>query len=66
MEMLRKEWEQLHKKSFLKMTMEFVEELEQPNQSGSTWILLSPRFDVCHEPGVPTDNPQKRKKRLDN
>ncbi|XP_009788727.1 AIG2-like protein D [Nicotiana tabacum] len=30
------EWEQLHKKSFLKMTMEFVEELEQPNQSGST------------------------------
>ncbi|MCD9561034.1 hypothetical protein HAX54_019968 [Datura stramonium] len=27
------EWEQLHKKSFLKMTMEFLEELEQSDQS---------------------------------
>ncbi|XP_049361394.1 AIG2-like protein D isoform X2 [Solanum verrucosum] len=29
------EWERLHKQSFMKMTMEFLEELEQPNQSGS-------------------------------
>ncbi|KAK4364869.1 hypothetical protein RND71_016227 [Anisodus tanguticus] len=30
------EWERLHKQSFLKMTMEFLEELEKPDQSSST------------------------------
>ncbi|XP_016574220.1 AIG2-like protein D isoform X2 [Capsicum annuum] len=29
------EWERLHKQSFLKMTREFLEELEHPDQSGS-------------------------------